>query len=360
MTREEKYISRCFELAKKGIGNTAPNPLVGCVIVKNDKIIGEGFHKKYGSAHAEPEAIINASEDVKDAELYCCLEPCSHKNKQTPPCVPLIIEKGIRKVIISNPDPNPFVSGNGISRLRNAGIEVVENVLQETGEELNRFYFTSVIEQRPYVTLKLALSNDGFINRLDGIRTKISGNEADIYVHRLRAEYGAVMAGANTVKVDNPKLNVRLTEGRSPLRIVIDGLLSAPINSQIYNDESRSGTWVFCAGNADQFKIEELNKLGVKLFTQQDQNAGKVDLKLVLEELYRNKITSLLVEGGANLFDQFINQSLFDEIVLIKSRLNFGEGVSPETLKNVSNLNRRRLSEAGDDMIEILRKPQEV
>ena len=206
---DKKFIRRSFHLAQKGKGHVSPNPLVGAVIVKNGKVIGKGYHKKYGSAHAEVNAINNSTESVAGSTLYCNLEPCSHIKKQTPPCVPLIIQKKIKKVVISNFDPNKEVNGKGIKQLREAGVEVVTDVLEDEGKDLNKFYFKYVKEKLPYITLKIAQSIDGKISVAKNKQTWLTGKESIKYVHKLRSEYDAVLVGAGTIRTDNPQLNVR-------------------------------------------------------------------------------------------------------------------------------------------------------
>ncbi|MBI5807339.1 MAG: bifunctional diaminohydroxyphosphoribosylaminopyrimidine deaminase/5-amino-6-(5-phosphoribosylamino)uracil reductase RibD [Ignavibacteriales bacterium] len=356
MNENEKYIEMCFELASQAKGFTSPNPLVGCVIVKNGKIIGSGYHKKYGEAHAEKEAINNAIESVEGATLFCNLEPCSHLNKQTPPCVPLIIKSGIKKVVISNRDPNPFVNGKGIAELKSNGIEVVENILSEKGLEFNKFYFKSVTQKLPYITLKIALSKDGFINKLGKVRTKITGEQADLYVHQLRSEYDAVLVGANTINIDNPQLNVRYVKGKNPKRIVLDGNLSSNLDSIIFNDEQKSNTMVFCSDKLSNEKTEKFLNNDIHLIQVKPNYNNQLEILSVLEILTKEKITSLFVEGGAKIFDQFIKENLFDEIIIIRSKENFGNGIMPENLNIISKLKKYSWLNLGVDELEIYKK----
>jgi diaminohydroxyphosphoribosylaminopyrimidine deaminase/5-amino-6-(5-phosphoribosylamino)uracil reductase len=357
MKRDEFYIKKTFELAKKGAGFVSPNPLVGAVIVKHDKIIGEGFHSKYGNAHAEPEAIKNSTEIVEGAALYCNLEPCSHTNKQTPPCVPLIIKSGIKKVVISNLDQNPDVNGEGIRQLRNAGIEVIANVLDDEGKEINKFYFTSTEKQRPYIILKLALSADGFINGVEGIRTKITCEESDRYVHQMRSEYDAILVGANTVMVDNPQLNVRLVNGRNPIRIILDRNLKSPIESKIFNDEDAKNTIVVYSSNADNSKLKKISDRGIKLKHGKLNETGMFELSELLTDLYHQKIRSILVEGGAFVFDRFFEKSLFDEVLLFRSNHNLVNGLRPVEIAETFKLPLHQRTQFGSDVLEIYRNP---
>ncbi|MFA3782726.1 bifunctional diaminohydroxyphosphoribosylaminopyrimidine deaminase/5-amino-6-(5-phosphoribosylamino)uracil reductase RibD [Melioribacteraceae bacterium 4301-Me] len=323
----EYYIKKCFELAKKGEGYVSPNPLVGAVIVKNGKIISEGWHEKYGFLHAEASAIYNAKEDLTGSTLYCNLEPCCHTNKKTPPCVPLIIKSGIKRVVISNIDPNPEVNGKGIEQLRATGIEVEVGVSEEEGKFLNKFFFKFIKEKIPYVTLKVAQSTDGKITEEIGKRTQITGQQSQIFVHEQRSKYDAVFVGAGTVNIDNPSLDVRFTKGRNPLRIIIDGKLNANINSRIFEKE-KERTWVITSLLNSSDKKDNFKKLGIKLLELPSDKNGVIDLKTVLKKLGEEEITSLFVEGGAQVFNQFYEENLFDEIIILKAPSIFPKGLN--------------------------------
>ncbi len=323
----EKYIERCFQLAKKGIGKTSPNPLVGAVIVKNGTIIGEGYHEYFGGPHAEVNAFNNCSDNPENADLYVNLEPCSHTDKKTPPCAPLVISKKVKRLIISNLDPNPKVNGAGIKLIREAGIEVITGVLEEKGKELNKFFFNFVKEKLPYTTLKIAVSADGFITQKEGTQTWITGIEAKKYVHKLRAQYDAVLVGANTVNIDNPKLNVREVEGINPIRILIDGKLSVNTNSFIVQSANKEKTILFTSRRADNDKKKILIDYGVTIIELDSGETDIINLKAVLTELGKLNISSLLVEGGSEIFTQFLSQNLTDELHIIKSPKKFHQGV---------------------------------
>jgi diaminohydroxyphosphoribosylaminopyrimidine deaminase/5-amino-6-(5-phosphoribosylamino)uracil reductase len=241
---DEEYLNRCFELAAKGTGTVTPNPLVGAVLVKNGKVIGEGYHKKYGDVHAEVDALNNSRGDASAATLYCNLEPCCHTNKQTQPCVPLIIKKGIKKVVISNLDPNPDVNGEGVKQLLEAGIEVIIDQLKNEGKELNKFYYKHTTSNVPYITLKIAQSTDGKISKSKNEQTWLTGEESNRFVHQQRATYDAVLVGANTVAVDDPQLNVRNVDGGNPKRIILDGKLSIDLNATILSADDIENTWI--------------------------------------------------------------------------------------------------------------------
>ena len=253
-------------MPRKGKGLVSPNPLVGAIIVKNGKIIGRGYHKKYGGDHAEVNAIKNSKEDIAGSTLYCNLEPCCHTNKQTPPCVPLIIEKKIKRVVISNLDPNKQVNGDGVRQLRKAGIEVDTGVLEEEGKVLNKFYFKYASEKLPYITLKIAQSIDGNISEAKNKQTWLTGKESIKYVHQLRNEYDAVLVGAGTIKSDDPQLNVREIKGRNPIRVIIDGKLSIPLKSKILNSTDPEKTWIFTSYSSDEKKVKRIVERGINIF----------------------------------------------------------------------------------------------
>jgi len=351
----ESFIRQCFSLAKKGRGFVSPNPFVGVVIVKNAKIIGKGFHKKYGAAHAEVNAFKNATENVTGATIFCNLEPCCHTNKQTPPCVPLIISNGIKKVVISNLDPNPSVNGKGVKQLQDAGIEVITGVLEDEGKEVNKFYFKFVTEKLPYITIKIAQSEDGFISKSVNEQTWLTGNEAVKFVHKQRTVYDVVLIGANTVKVDNPLLTVREAANRNPIRVIIDGSLSIPLNSKIINSADAEKTWIFTCINSDKKKIDELITAGVKVF-QLDSDKNKIDLNDILKKLAEENITSLFIEGGADIFNQFITKKLFDEIIVLQSTQKLGNGVAGFDFENAENIKIIKKEKLGNDKKYLLKK----
>ena len=263
------YMRRCLQLAAYGRGFTAPNPMVGAVIVHNDRIIGEGFHAKYGGPHAEVQAIASVKDKalLKNSTLYVNLEPCAHYGK-TPPCADLICEKQIPRVVVGHEDPFPEVMGRGIKKLREAGIEVICGILEEDCKELNKRYLTYTLQHRPYILLKWAQSSDGFIDRYreenDGkAPVRFSNAFTQMMVHKLRAEESAIMVGTRTLRLDNPALNVRYWKGNNPERITVD---------------------------------------------------SKQSLQEQIRALYDKKIQSLMVEGGAKLIQSFLNENLWDEI----------------------------------------------
>ncbi|MBI9072194.1 MAG: bifunctional diaminohydroxyphosphoribosylaminopyrimidine deaminase/5-amino-6-(5-phosphoribosylamino)uracil reductase RibD [Melioribacteraceae bacterium] len=353
---DKKYMRRCLELAEHGRGAVSPNPLVGCVIVKDDKIISENYHRIFGGPHAEALAITNSSESVSGATLYVNLEPCCHENKKTPPCVPSIIMNDIKRVVIANVDPNPEVKGKGIKILKEAGIEVVTGVSEKKGKQLNRFFFKYIKSRMPYVTLKIAKSLDGKINDDIGSQTQITGVEANIFVHQQRSYYDAVMVGANTVGIDNPQLTVRHIEGRDPYRIVLDDELISPVESQIFTDGNQASTWLFTRKDSNPEKINSLKKNGVRVIELQTQYDGLLDLKEVLAILGEENISSLFVEGGQRIFSEFIGQKLFDEIIFLSTPKLFGKGLDAVKLTSTIELELVSLDKLGDDIKSVFRK----
>ncbi len=296
-------MSRCIELAKLGAGNVSTNPMVGAVVVHDGKIIGEGYHRKCGEAHAEVNAInsVKNQELLKESEIYVSLEPCAHFGK-TPPCADLIIKKKIKKVYVGCLDPFSKVDGKGIQKLRAAGVEVVVGVLEKECQELNRRFFTSVNLKRPYVILKWAQSIDGYIDK-DCKPVRISNHQTEILNHKWRSEEDAILVGYNTALRDNPSLTNRLWAGKNPLRVVLDRELKLPNDLKLYDGAAR--TVVFTS------KDVEADLSGVTV-VKIDFERGDVSAQ-VLSALYEMKVQSLIVEGGASTHQMFVDAGLWDE-----------------------------------------------
>jgi diaminohydroxyphosphoribosylaminopyrimidine deaminase/5-amino-6-(5-phosphoribosylamino)uracil reductase len=326
---QEKYMKRCLGLAVKGFGKTGTNPMVGCVIVHKGKIIGEGFHRAYGEAHAE----VNAINSVKDksllqrSTLYVSLEPCSHFGK-TPPCADLIIAKKIPAVVIGAVDSNPIVKAKGIQKLIQAGIDVKTGVLEEECRELNKRFFTYFEKKRPYIILKWAQTADGFIDKRrkpgDNLPPlQVSNSASRRLSHLWRTQEQAIMVGTRTALLDDPQLNVRLGKGRNPLRIMLDKDLVIPANFHLLDDSTP--TLVFTAkekrssGNIEYVKVPFKNE--------------KASLKAMMRELFKRKVQSLIVEGGSELLNSFIKEELWDEARVFYSGKKIQEGVRAPLLK---------------------------
>lgn len=348
------YMKRCIELARQGAGSVSPNPLVGAVIVKDGKVISEGWHAEYGAPHAEADAIAKAGQDLTGATIYCNLEPCCHTKKKTPPCVPAIISSGIKKVVISNVDPNPQVSGEGIKQLQDAGIEVEIGVGEEEGNELNKFFFKHIETGLPYVMLKVAQSLNGMITYEGGRQTWITGTEAGEYVHKLRSEYDAVMIGANTVLIDNPQLNVRHVQGRNPKIVVIDRDLKTPLESRIFSSDNKVILFTSDKAGKEKTALFENKDVDVIRLTVNEDN--HLDLAEVLKKLGGMKIASVMVEGGAGIFSRFIEKDLYDEIVLLVASKVFGKGLNAFSFEGTKELKLKEIDKLGDDIRLVLTK----
>ncbi len=323
MNLDTKYMSICLQLAKQGIGKVSPNPMVGCVIVKNNEIIAQGFHEYFGGPHAEANAIKNIKNKalLKGSTLYVNLEPCSHYGK-TPPCADLIIKHQFAKVVIGCIDTFSEVSGKGIKKLEEAGIEVVMGVFQRKSEEINKRFFTFHNKNRPYIILKWAQTNDGYIDidrTSDSSATKkdnwITSPESKKLVHHWRSEEQAIMVGTNTALNDNPQLNVRETVGNNPLRIVLDLNLRLPNHLNLF--DKTVPTIVF-----NHQKNEAFNNLE---FVQLDKN--KEITSQILAELYQREIQSVIIEGGAQFLNTFISENLWDEARVFTAEKEFKTGL---------------------------------
>jgi len=307
------FMARCLGLAKKGAGHVSPNPLVGCVIVRNGKILAEGYHKKIGGSHAEVEALKKLRLKAKGATLYCNLEPCFHYGR-TPPCVPLIIKSQISRVVLSHRDPNPKVSGRSIRLLKKSGIKVTTGVLEKEARFLNRFFISWITKGRPYVILKVAMSLDGKIAS-NAKREWITNAQSRRRVHQLRSRVDAVLVGVNTVLQDNPLLNVRNIRGsRQPLRVVLDSHLRTPPRSKLFS--SRGGKVLVVTGSRSPNKQKDLIFKGAQIICSKKSKKGQVSLRPLLKKLAKKDVTSVFVEGGAEVFSSFLNAGFCDELIL--------------------------------------------
>ena len=332
MSLHEKYMLRCIELASIASGYTAPNPMVGAVVVCDGRIIGEGFHRQYGETHAEVNAIrsVRARKLLERSTLYVNLEPCTHHGK-TPPCTDLIIESRIPHVVVGSADPNPLVAGKGIAQLRAAGCNVTEHVLEEECDRLNIRFMTFHRKHRPYVILKWAQTADGFIDvvrdlNVVGRPTWITGWYEQTMVHKWRSEEQAIMVGTNTAMVDNPMLNVRRWHGHQPLRIVLDRQLRLPASLHLF--DGTLPTLVFT--EKQQPDTTHISYITVPFDGQLPQR--------ILDELYRRKIISLFIEGGAQLLQTFIDAGLWDEARISTGTVTFGDGIKAPVMPSGKKL----------------------
>ncbi|OYT15941.1 MAG: riboflavin biosynthesis protein RibD [Bacteroidetes bacterium 4572_77] len=325
MNLHEKIMSDVLDLAKKGKGNVSPNPLVGCVITKNGKVISQGFHEKFGEAHAERKAILAADKSELDgAELYVNLEPCCHHGK-TPPCTDLIIESKIKKVFVGMQDPNPLVAGKGITQLISAGIEVETGILEKEAKFLNRAFIKNITKQEPYVILKMGISLDGFIATSTGESQWITCQESRKQVHKLRAEVDAVLVGKNTAVLDKPQLNVRHIDGRDPKKVIIDSHLKVLDKSEEEKSYLKDAI-IYCIDDSKALENHFIDENNIKI-KKLNEVQNRPSLNELLKDIYSNeKIGMLLVEGGAELASSFIEQDLADEILIYIAPMILGNG----------------------------------
>ncbi len=328
------YMKKALAFAKKGKGKVEPNPMVGAIIVKNGEIISEGWHQKYGLAHAEVNAINKASQNLENSTMYVNLEPCSHYGK-TPPCADLIIQNKIKKVVIAMVDPNEKVSGKGIAKLENAGIGVVCGVLEKEAKQLNEVFIKNITKNLPFVTLKSAMSLDGKIACENGNSQWISNEKSRAYVHKLRNENSAIMVGINTVLSDDPSLTCRIKNGRNPIRVVVDSLGKIPLESKIVKTANEIKTILACCDGIETKKEKILQENGLIIVKTSRKN-GKVDLKVLLQKLYEMGIYSILMEGGATLSHSLLKENLIDKFLFFVCPLIIGGQNSPTPITGES------------------------
>ncbi|MEG2291361.1 MAG: bifunctional diaminohydroxyphosphoribosylaminopyrimidine deaminase/5-amino-6-(5-phosphoribosylamino)uracil reductase RibD [Clostridium sp.] len=354
---DKYYMDIALSLARKGKGMVNPNPIVGAVIVKNKKIIAKGYHEKYGETHAEVNAFKNAEENVFGATMYITLEPCSHYGK-TPPCVDKIIENKIARVVIGMVDPNPLVSGKGIKKLRDAGIDVMVGVLEEECRKANEVFIKYIEKKKPFVVLKSAMSLDGKIATAFGESKWITGKKSRREVHKLRNDLSAIMVGVDTVIMDNPQLTCRMLEGRNPTRIIVDSELRIPKNSKVLENINDIKTIIATTQKVEKEKVDYLEKLGVVIIKTKSKD-GKVNLKELMIRLGELKVDSILLEGGATLNYSAIEAKIIDKILIyvapkiiggVKSKTPVG-GNGIEQLKDAFKVKDLNVSIVGEDIL---------
>lgn len=347
METHEQWMQRALQLAEHGRGKVSPNPMVGCVIVHDGRIIGEGWHRAYGGPHAEVRAIEDADARgnahlLPQATAYVTLEPCSHTGK-TPPCADLLVSRAIQKVVICNNDPNPLVSGRGIHRMRNAGIEVECGVLEAQGLELNKRFFTAMTLNRPYVILKWAETADGFLGLEAGSPVQISGPLSNMRVHQWRTEEDAIMVGFKTALMDNPRLNVRHWTGTNPVRIVTDRQLQLPPHLHLFDNQQSTIVVNYERASAIPSDPERYAAPSTA-YMKIGSNTGEIHE--ILHGLSQRKIHSVLVEGGAAVINAFFDAGLWDEIRRCQGKLTIGNGVTAPSPKGIL----KHSEQVGDDL----------
>lgn len=326
----ETYMRRALELASMGSGKVSPNPLVGCVIVHDGNIVGEGWHKEYGGPHAEVNAIdsVNNKEVLKESTLYVNLEPCAHEGK-TPPCADLIIRHRLHKVVVANVDSNPLVAGKGIQKLRGAGIQVIEDILSPQGIALNKRFFTYMKKKRPHIILKWAETADGFMARVNHDARWISDEYSRQLVHKWRSEEDAILVGSGTAWYDNPQLNVRNWSGRNPLRILIDRYLKVGPKQHLFDRNQKTIVY-------NLVKEEETHPNLVFVRPNKDNL-----LESIVQHLYEQKIQSVIVEGGAQILGSFVKANLWDEARIFISPQKFHNGIPAPPISGVLEEERK-------------------
>ena len=347
---------RAIELAKKGCGYTNPNPLVGAVIVKDQRVIGEGYHEKIGGLHAERNALKNCIEDPEGAEIYVTLEPCCHYGK-TPPCTEALIEAGIKKVYVGNLDPNPKVAGGGIKILNDHGIETETGILEEECRQLNDIFFHYIQNDIPYTALKYAMTLDGKIATATGESKWITGEEARRHAHTLRHQYAAIMAGIGTVLADDPMLNARIEHGNDPIRVICDSNLRISEGSNIVKTAREIPT-IIATISEDQEKIAKLEQKGCKILKTSEQD-GKVNVKEVLKQLRNMEIDSVLVEGGGILNESLIKNDCVHKVYAYIAPKLFGgekaktpvEGKGIERIQEALVFDELKATPLGNDIL---------
>lgn len=324
---DEYYMRKALRLARRGLGKTSPNPMVGALVVRNGEIIGQGYHHRYGGNHAEINAIQDAGGEVGGATLYVTLEPCCHHHKKTPPCLDALLRVNIGRVVIGTVDPNPLVNGRSIEILNQRGIETKVGVLEEECHKLNEVYFKYIQTGVPFVTLKFAQTLDGRIASATGNSQWISSESSRRLAHRLRSLHDGILVGVGTILSDDPRLTVRLVEGRSPLRIVADSRLRIPPGAKVLKDQDVAPSIIATTSRADAEKLSSLREMGVEVLTVGEDEKGDVDLKDLLKGLGNRGISSILAEGGTGIITSLLHQELVNKVVIFVAPKIMGKGI---------------------------------
>ena len=343
----EKYMKECIELAKKGEGYVSPNPLVGSIVLDKDgNVVGKGCHEKYGEAHAEINALNQAGNKAEGGAIYVSLEPCSHYGK-TPPCIDRIIKEKIKTLVVGMTDPNPLVSGEGIKKAKNAGIEVIENILTTECKKTNEIFIKNITLKKPFIAVKTASTVDGKIATSTGSSKWITSEAAREEVQRLRNKYDAIITGSNTIIADNPSLTCR-QGGKNPVRVIIDSQLRTPADSKVYNDD---GTNIIIATseNIDKNKLkiypEYINIIKCPL-----NYDNKIDLEYLVEKLYAQEIFSILIESGGKLNGAFLKYNLIDKVYFFIAPKIIGDNTSISSFEGfkIENINESKEFKFGE------------
>jgi len=357
---DQDYMKLAIDVAKAGVGQTAPNPVVGAIVVKDGRVVGIGAHLQAGEEHAEVHAIRMAGEKAEGATVYVTLEPCSHHGR-TPPCSDLLISKNVKRVVVATTDPNPLVAGTGIKKLENAGIEVVVGVLKQAADDLNAAFYHYINTKLPYVTLKSATSLDGKTATVTGESKWITGEEARLDVHRYRHQHDAILVGVNTVITDNPSLTTRLPNGgKNPIRVIVDTSLRTPLDSNVVID-GNAETWIITSRTATVKRQEQYHSMGVKVFPLDDD---KITITKLLSLLGQQGISSLFVEGGAEINGSFIKEKVVNQVITYVAPKIIGGKLAPtsvggtgfERMEEILHLRIKSVEQLGKD-IKIISVP---
>ncbi len=350
------FMKRALRLARRGAGQVSPNPMVGAILVKGDRIIGEGYHERFGGPHGEINAFDRATESPAGATLYVTLEPCFHHGK-TPPCVDRVLREKPARVVIGTADPNPRVSGRSVGRLREAGVSVTVGVLERECRDLNETFFKFMETGLPFVTVKYAQTLDGRIATATGHSRWISSGPSLKYAHRLRSLHDGILVGAGTVLKDDPDLRVRLVRGRNPLRVVLDASLSVSPAANVFQNQEQAKSLLFTTSGHDEEKLEKFRNRGVAVEVLPEGRQGGVDLAAALPVLAGRGISSLLVEGGSSVITSFVREGKADRYLVIVAPKLAGKGIEALgdlgvlTMDDAVRLRFRTVRRYGDDVV---------
>ena len=359
MTENEKYMKACLKLAKRGYGKTAPNPMVGCIILKGRKIIGRGYHGYYGGPHAEISAIRNAKSGCRNATMYVNLEPCCHTGKKTPPCLPAIVRSGVKKVVIAMKDPNPKVAGRGIRQLKKNHIKTETGVLEQEALELNKAYVKWITGKMPYVLLKSAMTLDGKIASVTGASRWITSRDSIEYSRNLRKQYNAILVGVGTVIRDNPSLTTHAKhgDGFNPVRVVIDPDLRIPLNSRVL--DRKAPKIIVTANRILKDKLEYLAKKGANIISINKNRFGHISFMEIMKKLAETGIYSVIIEGGGITNSRALESGVVDEILFFVAPKILGgadartpvEGKGIQKLSEALNISNMQARVIGSDIM---------
>ena len=354
---DDHFMRKALALARRGLGKTSPNPMVGALFVRDGVIIGHGFHRRYGGSHAEVNAIEDAKEEINGATLYVTLEPCCHHGKKTPPCLDELLKYKLSRVVIGTADPNPQVNGRSIEAFRKKGIETTVGVMSEECQRLNEVYFKYIQTGMPFVTLKFAQTLDGRIASAGGDSRWISSEPSLKLAHKLRSLHEAVLIGAGTVMADDPLLTVRLVKGRSPARVVADSSLRIPLKSKVLQEQETASTIIATTSQADSKSLSFFKQSGIEVLTVRKGKAGGVDMKDLFKKLGERNISSVLVEGGAAIITSIIRQKLTDKLIIFLAPKLLGRGINSvgelgiTDIESAYKLSLIKTYRSGDDLV---------